>query len=151
MRRSVVILPCQSGKILLQLRDEKPEILYPGCWAFFSGSIETGESPAECTKRELLEEIGYQAGDLFDLGVYQIRDPEDLQIHCFCCRLTTPLEELSLYEGFDFGLFSFGEIRSKQLFSLRAGRFFPVVDLPVVEVILARANEVMQQLMLNDV
>ena len=47
-----------DGKILLQLRDEKPNIYYPGVWGLFTGKVEPNEKPIDALKRELLEEIG---------------------------------------------------------------------------------------------
>ena len=41
----------------MQLRDEKPSIVYPGNWGLFGGSIENGESVCEAASRELKEEI----------------------------------------------------------------------------------------------
>ena len=32
-----------DGKILLQLRDEKPNIYYPGVWGLFGGNVESNE------------------------------------------------------------------------------------------------------------
>jgi 8-oxo-dGTP diphosphatase len=46
-----------QGEILLQLRDDKPEIIFPNHWTTLGGRIEPGESPAEAMRRELMEEI----------------------------------------------------------------------------------------------
>ena len=46
-------------EILLQLRDEKPTIKYPGCWGTFGGGVEEGENPKEAIKREVKEELNY--------------------------------------------------------------------------------------------
>lgn len=51
------ILYNARGEILLQLRDDKPEIVYPNHWTTLGGRIEPGESPDEAMRRELLEEI----------------------------------------------------------------------------------------------
>jgi 8-oxo-dGTP diphosphatase len=45
-------------EVLLSLRDDKPEIPYPGRWDLLGGHIETGETPAQCIAREIQEEIG---------------------------------------------------------------------------------------------
>ena len=44
---------------LLQLRDFKSSIIYPGHWGAFGGAMEEGESPETAICRELIEEIGY--------------------------------------------------------------------------------------------
>jgi 8-oxo-dGTP diphosphatase len=43
-----------QGKILLQQRDDRPDLRYPGCWTTFGGAIEDGETPIEAMRRELL-------------------------------------------------------------------------------------------------
>ncbi len=47
----------RDGKVLLQHRDDRPDIVYPGAWAFFGGHLEPGETPEEGAKREILEEL----------------------------------------------------------------------------------------------
>ncbi|MBZ0297789.1 MAG: NUDIX domain-containing protein [Anaerolineae bacterium] len=51
------ILVNPAGKILIQQRDEKPGLKYPGYWTTFGGKVEDGEHPDEAMRRELLEEI----------------------------------------------------------------------------------------------
>ena len=42
---------------LMQLRDSRPDIWYPGCWGLFGGGVDPGETPIEALKRELREEL----------------------------------------------------------------------------------------------
>jgi 8-oxo-dGTP pyrophosphatase MutT (NUDIX family) len=48
-----------SGDLLLQLRDDKPDIIYPGGIGLFGGHREDDESALECVVRELAEELTY--------------------------------------------------------------------------------------------
>lgn len=61
MKRNValILLFDKDKKILLQLRDENAERL-PGCWAFFGGGIDNGETPEKAVRRETLEELEYE-------------------------------------------------------------------------------------------
>ncbi len=52
------ILVLLEGETLVYLRDDKPEIAYPGVWDIPGGGIEGGETPRETAVRELQEETG---------------------------------------------------------------------------------------------
>lgn len=55
---AAALITDQHGRYLLQLRDDKPDILHPGAWGLFGGGIEPGETPDQAVRRELTEEIG---------------------------------------------------------------------------------------------
>lgn len=51
------IIRVESDGYLMQLRDSKQDIWYPGRWGLFGGAIEPDEDPMGALKRELLEEL----------------------------------------------------------------------------------------------
>jgi 8-oxo-dGTP diphosphatase len=51
------IILLNEGKILLQFRDNNPNITWPNSWAIFGGGIEKGETPKQAIIRELQEEL----------------------------------------------------------------------------------------------
>jgi 8-oxo-dGTP pyrophosphatase MutT (NUDIX family) len=53
-----VFLLTDDRRLVLQLRDDKPDIHYPGMIATFGGAAEPGETPVACALRELEEETG---------------------------------------------------------------------------------------------
>ena len=71
----------------MQLRDEKPEIDYPGYWSCFSGGIEKMETPMEGAKREIFEEIGCQTDDFLYLGMHSIFTTQPLVLYAFACHI----------------------------------------------------------------
>ena len=65
------LLITPDGRVLLQLRDEKPSLLYPGYWMIPSGAPEPGETFLAGAVRELAEETGYVMLDPKPLPIYQ--------------------------------------------------------------------------------
>lgn len=55
------VIRLEDGRYLMQLRDERPDIWYPGHWGCFGGAVETGESPEDALARELYEELEFRA------------------------------------------------------------------------------------------
>src|ERR1700674_5416517 len=53
---AIIALP--GKRYLMQLRDQKPNIFYPGHWGVFGGAIDVGETPEQCLYREIEEELG---------------------------------------------------------------------------------------------
>jgi 8-oxo-dGTP pyrophosphatase MutT (NUDIX family) len=51
------IIVYEDGRILMQLRDDCPDIWYPNHWGLFGGGVEVGEDPEEALRRELYEEL----------------------------------------------------------------------------------------------
>lgn len=126
----VVILPYVDNKVLLQLRDIKEGIAFPGHWGFFGGAIDDGESPEDAAKRELIEEIGYEPANLYKFSFDIIPDLGDLPSYAFCCPLTIPAGKINLMEGLDLDLFSLEDVMKKDLYSQKMGRSFPIVESP---------------------
>jgi 8-oxo-dGTP diphosphatase len=56
-----IVLLNSRGEVLLCLRDDRPEIPYPGRWDLLGGHVEPDETPLECIVREIREEIGYDS------------------------------------------------------------------------------------------
>lgn len=57
---AVALITVGEGNYLMQLRDQKPGIFYPGHWGLFGGAIDPGESADQTLRRELEEELGLQ-------------------------------------------------------------------------------------------
>ena len=85
------ILPLlDDGRVVL-IRQFRP-IVGAEIWELPAGTIEEGESPEACARRELVEEAGYEAGRLDSLGE-ALADPglTDERIFLFVARDLRPV------------------------------------------------------------
>ena len=130
IKEVATILPYSGEKVLLQLRDFNPRIVYPGCWGFFGGAVEFGETPLQSAKRELSEEIGHVPKEIYALSKDSVSAPDEMMMYSFYTPLEIRPTEIILNEGMDFGLFSFHEILSKQLYSNEIKKKFPLINHP---------------------
>jgi 8-oxo-dGTP diphosphatase len=102
-----MIFVSSSGHVLLCLRDDKPQIPYPGKWDLLGGHMEEGESPEECIRRELLEEIEY---DLKQAQLFRVSHLQDSIEHTYWCEDDLDIARTPLHEGQRLCWFSEDEI-----------------------------------------
>lgn len=117
----------RENKFLMQLRDNIPNIIAPGCWALFGGHIEAGETPEIAVQREVLEEIGYELTAFSQFGIYS--DQKAVR-YVFQAPLLVPLNQLVLSEGWDLDLLTAEDIQQGEYFSQKAGEVRPLAILP---------------------
>jgi 8-oxo-dGTP diphosphatase len=126
----IVFLHENFKSYLLQLRDFKSSIIYPGHWGAFGGGMEEGESPEAAMCRELTEEIGFSPQVLnFFRKDYKIQHDLKLNSYIFYSSVNVSLDKLCLMEGTDMGMFTKEEILTKSLYSKKLGKAFPMVPL----------------------
>jgi 8-oxo-dGTP pyrophosphatase MutT (NUDIX family) len=123
----VVILPRVGERVLMQLRDMKEGIAFPGCWGFFGGSIEPKETAIAAAIRELNEELSLESSGLVAIGTERMVEPGGLLCHSFTCELTIPPENIVQNEGMDCALFSLNDVRRGFGYAPRLARNFPMV------------------------
>ena len=131
-----VFLHVDYEQFLLQLRDFKPSIPYPGHWGGFGGEVEPSETAESAGLRELKEELDYVPSSIYHFRNYSLNAEESdsvgqagILLHIFYGNLSLPVSQLSLSEGLDFGLFSRSEIFKGKLYSSRLKDCFPVPKL----------------------
>jgi 8-oxo-dGTP diphosphatase len=90
-----------DGRILMQQRDDKPGLPFPGSWTFFGGLAEESESLGQALERELLEELGSIPGTVGpELFQWQSRrDWAPVRNHIFPVGPETLVKDLVLGEG----------------------------------------------------
>jgi 8-oxo-dGTP pyrophosphatase MutT (NUDIX family) len=110
---AAAVLVAEDGRYLLQLRDDKPGLLLADHWALFGGGLEPGETAIDGLRRELLEELGFEAHRVEPLAVSVHAVAPDfatLRMHFF----TVPFERADMdrmvqTEGAGKGLFTLAE------------------------------------------
>ena len=115
----------RDGRWLMQLRDEIPTIVAPGCWGLFGGHLDPGETPEQALRRELLEEISWQPLAVELVMVHHIHRRT---AHVYRGELSVPLEQLQLLEGQDLGLVSSEELLSGSIWSTKLAAHRPLAD-----------------------
>ena len=120
-----VFLKANNGSFLMQLRDDKPSIVFPDHWGLFGGTIESGESVCEAASRELEEEIELHVLPK-EIVKFRHYSRSNYRVHACFYHLKTPISKLNLQEGADLGLFSINEILTGRLFSQKFNAYFPV-------------------------
>jgi 8-oxo-dGTP diphosphatase len=105
-----------DGKILLQQRDDRPDLRFPGYWVTFGGAVEDGETPDEAIRRELLEEIELD----LPMTLWRVNDDSMdvdgqkiiVESFTYVGRIDRATEDIALNEGQALGYFGLEDLDS---------------------------------------
>lgn len=111
----------ENGRVLIARR--RPGASQAGLWEFPGGKMRPGESPAQCLKREIREELGIEivVGEFFGESVYAY---EDQTVRLLAYRVRVESGELSANDH--------AELLWAAMADLGRYRFCPA-DVPLVE------------------
>ena len=90
----------RDNKLLIYLRDDKPEISFPNHWDLFGGHVEANETPEQALVRELKEELNIDVREFeFYKAFESLNEEKPNTKFVFVVRIKEAAEELTLYEG----------------------------------------------------
>jgi 8-oxo-dGTP pyrophosphatase MutT (NUDIX family) len=106
-----VILVDREGRVLMQLRDDNPKIMYPNHWGLTGGAALPGETPDQAARREVTEETGLTLEGMQPFRAYYFQDAvggaksaparakADYELYLYHAPCETPAEEMVCGEG----------------------------------------------------
>jgi len=107
-----IILLNSKNEVLLFLRDDKSTIPFPNTWDLLGGHIEEGESPEECIRREMDEEIEIKLGEIKLFKKYEWPDFDEF---IFWKVIDLNIPEIDLHEGQRLAYFNRSQLNSTEL------------------------------------
>ena len=87
-----------AGEILIQQRDYKHGLRWPGAWNLFGGMIENDETFLEGVERELIEELGILPGKIEDV-IFEWVSEDGVLDKCFSVFQSNKNLNITLKEG----------------------------------------------------
>ena len=100
----------ENNNYLLQLRDNKKNILYPNRWCFFGGTLKKNETPEICIKREQKEELSIRIKIV--MKIYEcLNYKTNTYLNYFYIKSISEINKKNLAEGQNLGWFSKEKIK----------------------------------------
>ena len=99
---------------LLQLRDNKKEILSPNHWGLFGGKKNNYETSEKAIKREIFEELGVNCKVLKKIGE-GFHKPSGTKNIFYLIKSLNAIKSKNLKEGQDLGWFTLSQMKKMKL------------------------------------
>jgi 8-oxo-dGTP diphosphatase len=111
MKKVAKVILYKDNKVLLQLRDNKPNIPFPNQWSLFGGKIEKDETARACTIREIKEELNATIKNIkFITKQTRYENNVEVEDNIFSAEINEEIADLILKEGKAMKLFSLKEL-----------------------------------------
>jgi 8-oxo-dGTP diphosphatase len=112
MKKAVkIVIVNQEKELLFYLRDDKPNLSYPGWWDLIGGRVEKGERGIG----EIKEEIECEIENIMELGKIVVKKQglnlEDWGVKIFRGDINLSLKDIKLNEGQKLNYFKLEDIR----------------------------------------
>ncbi len=130
LKKVVICIILKEKQIMLQLRDNKKNILYPNKWGFFGGDIKSGEQHLESVKREMKEELNIKNFKKLKFVKIYFDATTNSLFHIYILRLH---ENVVQNEGVDYDFFLDYQFLKKRK-SKKLGKFFECADVRLMKI-----------------
>ena len=115
VRKAAMLLIVTDNGLLLHLRDDKPGIAHPGCWAGFGGAVEEGETTEQALRREVREETGLEIGSATFLVAAIDHEGDGREVSLFYVTGDYQPEDIDLQEGAGVAVHSLADLPGLKL------------------------------------
>ena len=107
----------ERGNFVLQLRDDKPSIVFPDMWSLFGGEIEKNEDPQEAILREIEEELCIKVKDISFLWdyIYCREDGKEFHHKIYEADITSLWGRHKLMEGQAADSFDWDQLKTLRI------------------------------------
>ncbi len=136
IKKNVVGILIKNKKILLQLRDNKSDIIFPNSWGFFGGEVNTNEDHNKAIKRELYEELNIKKFKTLKF----INSHFNSKYKCIFFIYTLKIDgNVNLKEGYDCDYFFLNKILKGKK-SKKNGIFYKAAEVTLMKKIFFLTN-----------
>ena len=133
LKKVVSVFIYSKNQLLLQLRDERKSIPYPGCWGLISGELNCNENAYVGIRREIKEEISISnLKNLNFVDIFLNRKNENIIHHVFKSYLNNP-KKIKLKEGVEYSFFSKMDFKKGYKFSKKLKKNCLIVNNPIMK------------------
>lgn len=111
---ALVLFENNAGEILLQLKDNRQELLFPNQWALLEGSVSAGEGAGQMV-RSIMEDFSIHPKSFIFFNSYKHyseKHKAEFEIFVFVCKANLPILKITLHEGQKINYFHPREIIS---------------------------------------
>lgn len=123
-----ILLINSNNELLMLLRDDRPDIPFPNMWDIPGGHIEPGEIPEETIKREMVEEMNLELGDI---NLFKVYFKDNLVDNVFWKKIDLNPDLIDLKEGQRIAYFSYEQLSKMKLafdYNLVIDEFFSFIS-----------------------
>jgi 8-oxo-dGTP diphosphatase len=114
-RKAAMLIIVTGDGLLMHLRDDKPGIAHPGCWAGFGGAVEDGETIEQALRREVLEETSLEISGARFLASETDHEGDGREVSLFYVTGDYRPEDIDLREGAGVAVHSLQDLRQLKM------------------------------------